>query len=400
MIIDAHVHFMPPSLAERLEKFSEEEPYWGLLMAPGGVQGWATAERMLEDMDAASVDRVVIQGAYCQKHESCVQINNEVMEVMHRYPEQVSAFAVLQPRSWVEAVEELKRCVDGGMCGVGELNPYGQGMTMDDPDFLRLVEACIYCDIPLNLHVSEEVGHFYPGKTPTPLGQYYDLARRYPELKLILSHWGGGLIFYEIMPEVRKRLKNVLYDTATTPLLYPTAKIFPLGIQAAGAKKIIFGSDYPLLLYPRKQREPDFRTFLGEIYALNLDGQDYADIMGGNVARLLGLDVTGEEKEEPWWKNGPPSVSMDRAMAGYWTSPELTLNQPVGLIARNFPATRAVFEKYGIPWKENILPFWVPVNQAAAVVGCGPTRQEKLLQELQEVVNSTPRSKIDDDDWR
>ncbi len=78
------------------------------------------------------------------------------------------------------------------MRGVGELGPYGQGYRLDDADFLRLAEACIRLDIPLNLHTNEEVGHYYPGKATTPLVHYYELAVRYPELKLILAHWGAG----------------------------------------------------------------------------------------------------------------------------------------------------------------------------------------------------------------
>ena len=46
MKIDAHIHFTPPSLGENLAEFSEQEPYWGLLLTPDPVnhteQGWAT----------------------------------------------------------------------------------------------------------------------------------------------------------------------------------------------------------------------------------------------------------------------------------------------------------------------------------------------------------------------
>ena len=52
MIIDAHVHFTPPELAASLPAFIAAEPYWGLLMGgSSSPQGWASAERMIEDMD-------------------------------------------------------------------------------------------------------------------------------------------------------------------------------------------------------------------------------------------------------------------------------------------------------------------------------------------------------------
>ena len=61
MRIDAHVHYTPPSLAAELDAFIQQEPFWGLMLAPDAagrsVQGWATAERMIADMDAAGLTR-------------------------------------------------------------------------------------------------------------------------------------------------------------------------------------------------------------------------------------------------------------------------------------------------------------------------------------------------------
>jgi len=88
MRIDAHVHYIPPSLADDLDSFSADEPLWGYLLNSGlaksSVQGWATAERMLDDMDAAGLDRVILQGEYRLKHESCVQRNNQGLEILRR----------------------------------------------------------------------------------------------------------------------------------------------------------------------------------------------------------------------------------------------------------------------------------------------------------------------------
>ena len=229
-------------MAEDLAAFAEKEPYWGLLITPDPInpteQGWATGERMIADMDRAGLDKVVLLGVYRQTPESTRDTNNDTLELMRRWPDRVVGFAVVTTRPAETGLDELKRCLDAGMLGVGEMNPYGQGSSFEDPGFLRIVEACIDYNIPLNLHVNEEVGHYYLGKTPTPLLQYYRLACRYPELKLILAHWGGGLFFYEIMPEVRADLKNVWYDTAGTPLIYPTPLMFKTGLEILGSQKI------------------------------------------------------------------------------------------------------------------------------------------------------------------
>ena len=267
MRIDTHVHYTPPSLAAELDAFIQQEPFWGLMLTPdaGGrsVQGWATAERMIADMDAAGIDRVVLMGEYRRSQDGCVARNEQALAIIRRWPARVAAFAMIQPKAGQAALDELARCLDGGMIGVGELGPYAQGYRLDDSDFLRLAEACIRRGIPLNLHTNEEVGHFYPGKAATPLRDYYRFAARYPELKLILAHWGGGLFFYELMPEVRRVLRNVWYDTAASPLIFPTRDIFDVALRCIDHRKILYASDYPLRLYPRRQPEPDFRPFPG-----------------------------------------------------------------------------------------------------------------------------------------
>lgn len=393
MRIDAHVHYTPPSLADNLDQFSEEEPLWGLLLNPGlkgsAVQGWATDARMIADMDAAGLDRVILQGEYRLKHDSCVERNNQGLELMRRWPDRISAFAVVQPLAGDAALDELKRCLDGGMLGIGELNPYGSGHRMDDPSFLRIVEACIDFDIPINLHVNEEVGHYYPGKSTTPLSHYYQLIERYPELKLILAHWGGGLLFYELMPSVRKVMRNVYYDTAASPLLFPTASIFRTALECIDSRKILFGSDYPLMLYPHKpsdgrgHSEPDFLPFLNEIDELNLDSHIRDDILGNNAARLLGL--IEEDKIIAHSKTKTASIKLSQTEK-LTEQDDISIKafMAVQFVANTWPETRSIFERHGIPWDDSPVPYWEPIAQAAAVKGFSPAQQQQILIELNE----------------
>lgn len=387
MIIDAHVHYTPPALRDNLDAFFAEEPFWSLLFAPGpdgrSLQGWATPERMIEDMDAAGVDKVVLMGEYRRSHEACAARNDQAIEIARRWPDRVIPFAVLQPKAGRVSLDELARCVDAGMQGVGELGPYGQGHRLDDPDFLRLVEACIRHDIPLNLHTNEEVGHYYPGKATTPLVHYYELAVRYPELKLILAHWGGGLLFYELMPVVRRALLNVWYDTAASPLIFPTSRIFNAALACVGAQKLLFASDYPLRLYPARQEEQDMRPFLREIDGLGWDETTRNAIMGGNAAALLGLSASvgassalaGSARQ----LDNPPGVDGQDGRP-------VQADQSVSVVAHAFPKTQAVFDAHDIPWRDEPVPYWEPIRQAAAARGYGPDRLQHLLDEINEGV--------------
>ena len=105
----------------------------------------------------------------------------------------------------------------------------------------------------------------------------YSFISRFPDLRLVCAHWGGGLPFYALMPEVGSALDNVWFDTAASPFLY-RPQIFRHVIDMVGADKILFGSDYPLIAQPR---------LISDIRSLQLTGEVEALILGGNAQRLL-----------------------------------------------------------------------------------------------------------------
>lgn len=374
MRIDAHIHFQPPEAVARILADAEAEPYWAMLLAPRGAHPpiAAEAERTLADMDRAAIDYAVIQGEYYQRHESCVAGNTRALALARRHPDRFLVFAAVQPTAR-DALDEVRRCAAAGARGVGEINPYAQGFMLDAPPFLRLAELCIELDLPLLLHTNEPVGRYYPGKTPTPLAAYYELALRYPELKLILAHWGGGLLFYELIPSARQALRNVWYDTAAAPLLYPTDAIFSAALQCIDHRKILFGSDHPLPLYPRRSRQPGIAAFVEEITNLNLLPNIRDAILGENAARLFGLAPQDVPLTDP--------LPARTARALPWIDADIAPETSVVAIAATWPATRAVFDQYGIDWQTPGV-FWEPLRQAAAARGIGPLRLARLVSEL------------------
>jgi predicted TIM-barrel fold metal-dependent hydrolase len=119
----------------------------------------------------------------------------------------------------------------------------------------------------------------YPGKTDTGLRQLEAFVCENPGLDIVLAHWGGGLLFYETMKEIKDEFANVYYDTAATPFLYD-----PGIYRAAGAlglyKKILFGSDYPLL--------PQSRYF-DALEECGLTMEERGCILGENAKKILKL---------------------------------------------------------------------------------------------------------------
>ncbi len=293
-VIDCHTHAYPEALAADPAGWARArgEAHWSALVAPpdgrASLQGWVTPKRMLADMDAAGVERAVLLGWYWEHQDTCAWHNAWLADCVREAPDRFVAFASVQPRDGERALEDLKRAVDAGLTGVGEVFPAAQGFSMQDPAWARIVSFAAANKLPLNLHVPEPVGRAYPGRVDAPLADYQWLAEAFPDAQFIFAHWGGLLPFYELNSACRRALRNVHYDTSASPLLY-APRVFRAVVDAVGPEKILFGSDYPLRLYPRKDPECSFARFLDEVRGSGLTDSELSLILHENARRLLRL---------------------------------------------------------------------------------------------------------------
>lgn len=287
-IIDIHTHMFPLDVIKNQEKYCRLDTYFGLLADPTcTLQRYATAEEAIALADAAGVEKIVMQGWYWRDHGLCQYHNDYMMEIIKKYPDRFEAFASVNPKAGWRAVWEVERCYQAGFIGVGEMGPGAQGWELHDPQFRQVMEVAAACRMLVNIHVGEPVGRVYPGKDPTPLAGFYELAREFPDLKLILAHWGGGLPYFELWPEIKEVLGNVYYDTAASPLLYG-GRVFKAVVRLVGPEKILYGSDFPLLLYPKRQKEADFAMFLDDIKELGgLSPEEEQLVLRDNALRLI-----------------------------------------------------------------------------------------------------------------
>jgi predicted TIM-barrel fold metal-dependent hydrolase len=240
-IVDAHVHIFPPEMIRSRSALLERDAWFGLLYSDPRAR-MVTAEEVLQEMDDYGIATSVVFGFAFADQGLCRLANEYVIEAVRAHPGRLAGLACVSPEA-AGAVEEAQRCLDAGLAGCGELVPREQGLEGGWHDLaVFLAER----GAPLLLHANEPVGHEYPGKGRFPLEMYAALAGAHPDLTIVLAHMGGGLLFYELMPEVRRTFARVYYDTAAVPYLYD-ARLYPVGISCAGTEKIIFGSDFPLL---------------------------------------------------------------------------------------------------------------------------------------------------------
>ncbi len=279
MTIDFHTHVFPPQIKKNRNKYMELDPCFAILYSDPKAK-IATADELIASMDEAEISISVIANIGWTTHELCVETNDYIMESVARYPQRLIGFGAVQPQSPEAAVAEIERLAKAGIKGIGEMRPDIQLLDLTDEMMTApFVEALRKHKLILLTHASEPAGHDYPGKGAITPDVLYPFITSFPELTIVCAHWGGGLPFYALMPEVKKAMANVFFDTAASPLLY-TPEIYNQVIQLVGADKILFGSDYPLLAQGR---------LLKEIKALNLPKETEDLILSGNARRLLGI---------------------------------------------------------------------------------------------------------------
>lgn len=192
--------------------------------------------------------------------------NRLLWEEMKRYPDRILGYATLHStRFGREALDELERCRhDYGMRG---LKIYSTPeMSIAEPAMIPILEKCVELQFPI-------LGHTTPQECEYLLGHV-------PEAKLIMAHAGGqpfakGDWNRAIM--AAQRFDNLYLDTASSTI---DTGFLEACVAALGPRRIIFGTDTPLL---------DPWAQWTKIRQTRIPPEDLDLICGGNILRLMGV---------------------------------------------------------------------------------------------------------------
>ncbi len=266
MIIDIHTHIFPPEFVRDRAKLARIDSQFADIYGNESAL-MATEQDLLDSMEKAGVDVSVAVGFWWEEESIAAEHAAYLAEVSQASTDgDLSRIISLAP----VPADHLPK----GVHGSGELR---------HNDRLEL-SAWEQSSSILLAHVSEELGHSYPGKDGgLSLGQIYDLLCGAKNSRIIAAHWGGGLPFFAFMPEVAKFLNEdrLMFDSAASKFLY-TPEIFNLMPLIVGDAHVAWGSDFPL-------RPQD--TDLTEIRSIIQDDLLYEKFTGANAARFLRLDT-------------------------------------------------------------------------------------------------------------
>lgn len=254
VIVDIHTHLFPPRFVRERARLAVVDPTFGEMYGDPRAR-MATAEELLASMARAGVDVSVACGFWWRDPTLAAEHTAYLVEAARASGGRILAFVPA-------------RAAVAGAVGVGEVR---EPRAEDVP----------HVPLPVLVHSSEEVGHAYPGKTggltPPALAR---LIEDRPEARVIAAHWGGGLPFAALIPEVRAALAGrVLFDSAASAYLY-APEVFRRVIDLVGLDAVAWGSDFPL-----REQEVD----RADVEAALPDATERAAVLGGNAARFLGL---------------------------------------------------------------------------------------------------------------
>ncbi|HEY8994538.1 MAG TPA: amidohydrolase family protein [Lacunisphaera sp.] len=282
-IIDAHVHLYPLAVNRDPAGWAtaHNEKLWAALCTRrrkdgSPVQAFPTMAQLLYDMNAANIRRAVLLGWYWENHATCLEQNKFYASCLQAYPTRLSAFATVHAGAGQAALDEVKRAKDLGFSGLGELSPHSQNVPLSDPIWRKILTLAGELHLPVNLHVTDPASKPYPARVDTPLLDFVAMAKDFPATNFILAHWGGGLAWGRELAG----LHNVWFDTAASPLLYGH-EVWQQGPPG----RVLFGSDYPLVLYPKAGTDHSFTGIVEEAKAAGVD----ENIFRVNAENLLGL---------------------------------------------------------------------------------------------------------------
>ncbi len=326
--IDAFAHILPRAYLERLERQLEHT------MAPSRLdyyrEGVFSFDPVLTDLDARW-RKIEPYGDYAQvlvlavppleevgppqvAAELARLANDELADLVRRYPDRFVGFAAALPLSDTEAaLRELDRALTQlGALGA-QLYTNVLGVALDDPRFEPLFSRLEAAGRAVWLHPTRSADWAdYPAESRSDYGLWWSLGwpyetaaalarlvysghlERHPR-QLVIAHHGGGMV-----PHFSARLAmgpgyRQVKDRLPRPPLdyfrqcYVDTALFgaPHAVRCVldffGPQHVLFGTDMPL--GPASAVE----ATIADLEAAGLSSEDRAAVYAGNAMCLLGL---------------------------------------------------------------------------------------------------------------
>jgi len=274
-IIDFHIHaglyheshpWVIEWMRTQLEGIEDPEAFIKSILTPEGIAGYLRANGVDYGVALAELSPIT----------TGMMTNEGVAELCQKV-DFLIPFCNINPFLVADLAGELERYVTGmGFRGM-KLYPTYQHFYPNDSRLYPLYAKAQELRIPVMLHTGSSVFRGARLKYGDPL-HVDDVAVDFPELTLLMVHSGRGF-WYDRAYFLAKLHPNVYMEISGLP---PQKLLTYFPELERVADKVVFGSDWPGMPYIGRNIEL--------IRGLPLKEETKEKILGGNAARLLGIE--------------------------------------------------------------------------------------------------------------
>jgi aminocarboxymuconate-semialdehyde decarboxylase len=326
-VIDMQHHFIPSEALKFVGKTPEYDYTIGLRRYRKSYEIMVDINEHLKFMDEAGIDMSILStGAFTPNgYNFCKACNDGYSKVVKQYPNRFKGMIHVYPYDQDKNENEIKRGVEElGLWGIALASSYGE-MTVDSSLMDPIYKMAMKYDMPVFVHPTIRV-NLWGGERYdlyTTVSREYDIAKsfvemlygvlpRFPGLKVIMAHFGGGLPALKgrllawhqpkdfpipeenrghgisideadelgLVNDFESRLKNIIFDSAGYGGWLPVIKS---AFETLGPDHICFGTDYPYEL-----SKPQYtRKIVTDIIHLPVPIEDKRKFFSENLKRFF-----------------------------------------------------------------------------------------------------------------
>ncbi|MHC5036458.1 MAG: amidohydrolase family protein [Planctomycetota bacterium] len=258
MLIDVHAHFhlegrSIPDAAEQNQNRLRFSRQWGIDKICASVLG------------TMGLDSPV----YLPSLQDTIAANRRMAQIAREHPGFVYGYAYVNPNHGEKALDELSLCIEErDMIGL----KLGASVKCTSPIVFPFIEKCIAYDVPLLHHVYQRRPGPTPNQDASDARELAELARRYPEAKIIHAHIGGGGD-WEFGLRAAAPVENVCVDISGSGV---DLGMMEEAVERLGPDRVLFATDVTMA------------TGIAKLEALQAPAETKERIAYKNAQRLFG----------------------------------------------------------------------------------------------------------------
>ena len=254
---------------------------WG---RTANMKGYS-AEQFVANMDRLGMEKVCVPAlkqAFYRKNKMGADFDYaDIAKLVKKFPDRIVGLAGINPFERMEGVRKLEHAIkEYGFKGA-HVHPFGFGLPINAAEWFPFYAKCAELNVP----VVFQVGHsaeFMPSACGKPI-LLDDIALYFPELKLIGGHCGWPWV--EEMIAMAWKHPNVYVAVSGHAPKYWDPKLVKF-LNSRGKGKVMWGTDYPLILHEESLRQID---------ALNLKPEHKQWLLHDAAAAVFGFDQGGKK---------------------------------------------------------------------------------------------------------